>query len=352
MPHASSSVSIPDLIEDKQRGKAVLINLGMESAIADLYPMYLYNKKKIKNKNDLNFEFNKFIGVNGSVADTMTPIQKSVFHQEVNLILNILDVAAQKAVATPEIGQGVQPRASRTLGESELVMAGSNVRHSLGARIWGWSDRRFWRQWYWLYKKNFKEKIDEKIIRIQGPLAAAWRKLTHSNLIAHIDPDVYIESAGIVAAKRKEEFQRFSLFSQITMQDPLTNRRFVFRKMGKILGMKKATMILMFPPTIDELRSEDENQRINDNKLPEVNPLDEDIVHIEIHNKAADTRAKIAHIEAHKQMMMYKKEHPDQFPQPAPVPEFKPIAGTEPQEEAPVTAPRVAPRETAVEEVK
>lgn len=351
LPHESSAISIPDLVEDKQRGRAVMINLGMESAIADLYPMYLYNKKKIKNKNELNFEFNKFIGVNGPVDNTMTPIQKSVFHQQVDMILNILDVAAQKAVAAPEISQGVQPRQKRTLGESELIVAGKNVRHSLGARIWGWSDRRFWRQWYWLYKKNFHEEIDEKIVRIQGPLAAAWRTLLKDNLIARIDPDVYIESASIVAAKRQEEFQRFSVFSQITIQDPLTNRRFVFRKMGKVLGMKKQTMVLMFPPTIDEMRSEDENQKINDNKLPKVNPLDEDIVHIEIHNKAADTGAKIAHIEAHKLMMMYKKENPEQFPQAEPVPEFKPIAGTEQKEET-STAPRSAPREKITEEAK
>ena len=29
--------------------------------------MYLYNKKKIPNKNDLNFAFNKMVGVSGDV---------------------------------------------------------------------------------------------------------------------------------------------------------------------------------------------------------------------------------------------------------------------------------------------
>lgn len=350
MSHDWDGVSIPDLIEDKQRARSVLINLGMESAIADLYPMYLFDKKKIKNPADLDFAFNKFIGISGPVDNAMTPIQKSVFHQQVNLILNILDVASQKAVAAPEVSQGVQPQQTRTLGESELIVAGKDVRHSLGARIFGWSDKRFWRQWYWLYKKNFKEEIDEKIIRIQGPLAPAWRTLTRENLIAHIDPDVYIESASIVAAKQREEFQKFSVFSQITIQDPRTNRPFVFRRMGKILGMKKATMTLMFPPTIDEMRAEDENQKINDNKLPKLNPLDDDIIHIEIHNKAADTAAKLAHVEAHKQMMMYKKEHPEQFPQPQPIPEFKPVASGEAPAERTRTGARPAPRET--EEVK
>jgi len=352
LPHESSAVSIPDLIEDKQRARSVMINLGMESAIADLYPMYLFDKKKITNPGDLDFAFNKYIPTTNPDANTVIPIQKSLFHQQVNLILNMLDIAAQKAVATPEISQGVQPSQARTLGESELIVAGKDVRHSLGARIFGWSEKRFWRQCYWLYKKNFKEEIDEKIIRIQGPLAPIWRTLTKENLIAHVDPDVYIESASIVEAKRREEFQKFSIYSQITIQDPRTNRPFVFRKMGSILGIEKSTLTLMFPPTIDEMRAEDENQNINGNKLPKVNPLDDDIVHIEIHNKGADTPAKLAHIEAHKQMMMYKKEHPEQFPQPEPVSEFKPVTGgAEPTEKAPA-APRSTAREKIPEEVK
>ena len=335
MSHDWDGVSIPDLIEDKQRARSVMINLGMESAIADLYPMYLFDKKKVGDQN-LDFEFNKFIGVNGPVDNAVVPIQKSVFHQQVNLILNILDVAAQKAVAAPEVSQGVQPTQSRTLGETQQISAGADVRHSLGAKIFGWSEKRFWRQWYWLYKTKFNSEFDEKVIRIQGPLSATWRTLTKENLITDIDPDVYIESASIVAAKRQEEFQKFSIFSQIAIQDPQTNRRFIFKRMGNILGMKKATMTMMFPPTIDELRAEDENQNINDKKLPKVNPLDDDIVHIEIHNKSADTPAKLAHIEAHKKMMMYKKEHPEQFPQPEMAPEFKPInAGQDNQQNAP-----------------
>lgn len=332
--HDWDGVSIPDLIEDKQRARSVMINLGMESAIADLYPMYLFDRKKIPNQANLDFEANKWIPIKGDPSKAAMPLQKSIFHSQVNLILNILDTAAQKAVAAPEISQGVQPKQQRTLGESEMIVAGKDVRHSLGARIFGWSEKRFWRQWYWLYKEYFKEEIDEKMVRIQGPLAPAWRGFTRDNLITDIDPDVYIESASIIKAERREAFQSFSIYAQVAMQEPRTNRMFVLRRMGKILGEKSATLTLMFPPTIDEMRATDENQKISDNKLPEIRALDDDIVHIEIHNKAADTGAKLAHLEAHKQMMMYKKEHPEQFPQELPPPEFKPVgAGAGSQEQ-------------------
>ena len=326
MAHDWDGVSIPDLIEDKQRARSVMINLGIESALADLYPMYLFNKRKIKNTRDLKFGFNKFVGVGGDVNNVVAPIQKSVFHQQVNLILNILDTAAQKAVAAPEVAQGVQPKQDRTLGETQMIMSGKGERHSLAARIFGWSERRYWQQWYFLYKKYFKEEIDEKIIRIEGPLAPVWRGLTRDNIIAIVDPDVIIVSREEAEMIRRKKFTEFSTFAQIVIQDPDTNRRYINRKMGKILGMSKQEMVLMFPPTIDEMRAEDENQQINKNKLPKVSPFDDDIIHIEIHNKALDKKAKLAHIEAHKIMMMKKKERPEIFPTQEPMSEFKPVS--------------------------
>lgn len=317
MPKDWDGVSIPDLIEDKQRARSVLINLGMESAKADLYPMYLFDSKKIKNPRDLDFEFNKFVPVAGEVSNSIQPIQKSVFHQQVNLILNILDVAAQKAVAAPETSQGIQPQQGRTLGETELVAAGSAERRSLSAKVFGWSEKRFWTQWYVLYKKYFKEGLDEKILRIEGPLAPVWRKLTRENLVLDTDPDIKIDSTVIAEARRQAEFQKFSVFSQIALQDPQVNRRYILRKLGKISGLSKADLYLMFPPTIDELHAVDENSKIEDEKLPTVAFSDDDIVHLEIHNKAADNAAKLAHVEAHKKMMLFKKEHPELVPPPA-----------------------------------
>jgi len=327
MSHGDA-VSIPDLIEDKQRARAIMINLGMDSAMADLYSMYLFDQRKFDNNQNFDFEFNKWIPVKGSVQGAAEPLQKSSFHQQVNLIMNMLDISAQKAVAAPEVAQGVSPRVDRTLGETQEVLQGKDVRHSLSARIFGWSDKRFWQQHYLIYKRSFKNGLDKKVIRIQGPLAPIWRTLQKDNIIAKVDPDVTIEVASIAEAKRRAEFIEFSQFAQIVIQDPAVNRRYTFRKLGQLSGLSKQSMVMMFPPTIDEYRAEDENQQIAKKKLPKVKALDDDVTHIEIHNKATDNVAKLAHIEAHKKMMMYKKEHPENFPQEqTPMIDFKPVAG-------------------------
>lgn len=311
IPHDPDATSIPDLIEDKQRARAILINLGLDSAKADLYPMYLYDKRRIKNERSLDFDFNKFVPVNGSTDGAVTAIQKSSFHQQVQIILDILDLAAQKATAAPEVQQGVQPNVGRTLGETELVSSGANRRQSLAIDIFGWSEKELWRLYYKLYKIHFKDKIDKKIIRLEGTLGATWKTIVRGDIVGTLDPDIRVVNIIEREAKRQKDFVDFMAIAQIAMQDPDSNRRYIQRKLAQIKGIPKQQIDLMWPKTIDEIVAEDENDLIDNGNLPMVKAIDDDIVHIEIHNRAADFPEKLAHIEAHKIMMRKKKERPD-----------------------------------------
>ena len=319
MAHDWDGVSIPDLIEDKQRARAKMINLGLDAAISDLHPMYLYNKKKIRNKRDLDFAFNKAVGVDGDVNNAYMPMQKATtVSSQVQNIFGILDTAAQKAVAAPDVAQGVSPTQGRTLGETELVASGRSARMGLAAAIWGWSDKDFWRQWYFLYKEHFLDEIDEKVIRISSPLSTKWRTLDKANLVSRLDPDITIESTKVSESKRAREFQEFSTFAQVAMQDPETNRRYLNRRLGKLAKLKTSELLLVFPPTPDEIIAEDENENLADNKFVEGNSFDDHIVHMEVHQKAGTTPAVLAHIQFHKQMIKNQKEFPEAFPQEQP----------------------------------
>ena len=315
-PMASNwdGVSIPDLTEDKQRARAVLLNIAMESAKSEVTPSYLFDQTKITNKNDLNFKINKFVGVNGSIADAIAPIQKSTAHQYANLIMDILDQSVQRATGATELRQGIQSKTERTLGEQELAAAGGDKRFSMTAKIYGWSERAFWRQWYVLYKKHFKEDIDEKVIRIQGALAPIWRPLTRENIISAVDPDVKIESKLISEAKRQRELQGFSNFATMAIADPDANKRFIQKRMGRLTGMTKEEIDLSFPPTVDELQAEDENVLLNEGKLPKISLTDDHLTHIDIHSKANQNAESVTHILAHKKAMLVKRDRPDLFP--------------------------------------
>lgn len=316
--HDWDGTSIPDLIEDKQRARAVAQNLGLEMLKSDLYPSYVFDQNRIKNRHDLDFNINKFIPVDeGDVRSAITPLIKPrVDMNLLNFIYTSLDASAQKATATPEIQQGAMSEEQRTLGELNLIASKVDTRYSLSAKIFGWSEKDFWLQWYQLYKENFTDKIDEKVIRLVGAFGAKWRPVKKKDIITpRLDPDVKIESQVLSRAKQLEERQGLTQYFSMAFQDETSNKRYGLKKLGKGYGLKKDEIDRLFPMTIDERVAEDENESLNENKVTPIRVEDDHNVHLEMHSKAKDTKATMAHIQGHKRALSYKKAKPELFPQ-------------------------------------
>jgi hypothetical protein len=289
----------------------------MRAMTADLYPNYIYDQNKIKNRNDLNVGFNKMTPSDGNPNDAIVPQRKAAPNMALlQFIYQSLDLSAQKATATPDIQQGIQSTKVRTLGENNMVANNVDTRYSLSAKVFGWSEKAFARQWYTLYKENFADKIDKKIIRISGAFGAKWRPLDRSNIIANIDPDVSVESKVISRAKQLEDRQSLTSYFSLVLADPTANRRYAYRKLGKLYGMKKDEMDRLLPPTIDERQAEDENDLLNEGKFVRVLPEQDHNVHLEMHSKAKESNNTTTHIETHKHALMIKKTNPDLFPTP------------------------------------
>lgn len=317
-------ISLPDLTEDKQRARALLQNLTLKSAKADVMPQYLFDRTRIKNKNDLNMRNDKFIGVDGRVDNAIIPMQKATIHQHSQLIMDALKQAAEAATASPESQQGVPQSQQRTLGEINLVSSKVDTRYSLTAKLFGLSEKRFWNQWYRLYKIYFKDGIDTKVIRIQGALAPVWRELTRENITSSKDPDVRIESKVISEAKRQREQQSFLGYASLALQEPTTNRRYILRRLGKLNSMSKEELDMAFPKTVDEMQAEDENILLNNNKIPPINIRENHMEHIMMHAKANQTPATMAHIKKHREAMVIKRSAPELFPD-MQQPQVKPV---------------------------
>jgi len=327
--HDWDGTSVPDLTEDKQRARAVALNLGLKTMKADLYPMYIYDSSKITNKSDLDFDFNKGIPIEPKpgepVSNSIAPLMKARPNMQLlNFIFETLDLSAQKATATPDIKQGMQSKQDRPLGETNLLFASTDTRYSLSAKIFGWSEKRFWQQWYNLHKDNFGEGIDEKVIRTVGAFGPKWRPLASGDFLTRLDPDVYIESDVLSRAKQLEERQTLTSFFSLALQEPTANRRWGLKKLARLNGLQKDEIDRLFPPTIDERIAEDQNDLLNENKTVPVLPEDDHNVHLEIHAKAKQTKASMAHIETHKKALSIKKVKPEFFPEDQAVSQFQP----------------------------
>lgn len=317
--HDWDGTSIPDLVEDKQRARAVAQNLALEAMKADLYPMYIYDTKKVMNRKDLKYAQNKFIPLDrldgASVSNAVAPLIKARPNMNLlDFVYTSLDASAQKATATPEIQQGAVSEENRTLGELNLVASKVDTRYSLSAKVFGWSEKKFWQHWYQMYKDNFESDIDEKVVRLEGAFGPSWRPLQKKDVIPKIDPDISIESKVISRAKQLEERQSLTEFFSLAMGEPTANRRYAIKKLADLYGMEKDEVDRLLPPTIDERIAEQQNDDLNENKFVGVLVEDDHNVHLEIHSKANLTDATKAHIKTHEQALSIKKTNPDFFP--------------------------------------
>ena len=311
MSHDWDGVSVPDLIEDKQRARAVVQNKAFEGIKTGQETVYLYDANKIKNRGNLQPNFNRHVPVDGSPSGAVQAIDRQQVKQEVDWILNVLERGAQGATASPATRQGSSSD-NGTATEANLQAQGVDTRYSLTAKIWGWSEKEFWAKWYRLYKRHFEDEIDEKSIRINGALGAKFRKLTRENIVAKTDPDIVIESKAISDAQKINDLQKYRLFlKDVQATAPQeANTRFALRHIGRLSGFKKDIVDQVLPPSVDEMEAEEENVMLDNNVKVDVEVTDDDFVHMEIHNKAADTPAKYAHIRAHRKAMMLKRRNP------------------------------------------
>ncbi len=291
-------VSVADLVEDKQRARAVSLNLALFGMKSTQYPMYLFNKTKIKNKADLQLGFNKFIPIDGSVEGAIAEVPKQQIKQDVDYIMGVLEFSAQAATATPELQQGIQARSKRTATEISIQQNKIDTRFSLSARVFGWSEKRFWRQWLDMEKKHFTD-VDKKIIRITGGAIDQIRTFERKDIFSKTDPDIVVESKAASDAKRLVELNtRQSFYAQIA-QDPDVDRRFLQRSIARIVGIRKQEMNALFPKTGEEILAEQENVRLNKNQPVTITLDDDDRTHLKFHQKANQTKATELHIQAH-----------------------------------------------------
>lgn len=297
-------VSIPDLIEDKQRAKSIFKNLRIAAEKANIYPMYLYNRDKILNRRDLDFAFNKFIAVRGDVGNNIVvPLNKATSRLGESLNSEAsLDADIEISTGSSKNQQGVMSEQQRTLGEQEIVQANANLRYLLGSKINAWGERRFWKLWYRLYKQNFPETA-KKIIRISSAIGAQYSTITRKNFITNEDPDISIKSKLDVENKRNRDRIAFASVAPLFFQDPslpVSSRNFSKRYMLQLNGLSPEMIEIMVPDTPDEAWAKTENELLSRNSNEPQIKLEEDhLSHIVIHSQAEKTDATMAHIKAH-----------------------------------------------------
>ena len=316
VPHELSSISVPDLLEDKQRASAILLNLGLSMEKVKLYPRYLFDRNAILNIQDLkNIQFNKYIPVDASgrsIRDIIAPLEQSSITNSTDAIYALIRDISERTVGTPALKQGIVSSGKRTATELQLASINADTRNSLSAKIYALSDIEFWTLWLNRYKQ-FKTLAKGKIVRIQGTLGARFESIDVDTFNFHTDPDIRIESSNIAAQKKMLEVQQLTELAKIILTDttPEFSKRYFQRKLLELSDFRKDEIDQIVSPTFDELRAQEENKLLEQGKSPEIEPYDDHYTHIMIHNSVPNNEITrnvlIAHIQAHKTAYLDKK---------------------------------------------
>lgn len=297
-------VSYGDLCEDKQRAKSVLKNLKLAAIKAALYPMYQYNRDKIRNRRDLDFAYNKFIAIHGDVGDsTIAPINKAPTHfMETINEEQALDRDVQIATGMDQTTQGVTSDTQTTLGEINRVANNANQRFLLGSKINTWGEKRFWKLWYRMYRQNF---VGDKLIRIQSNIQVKMSKITRKAFITKEDPDVIIGSKLESEYKVAQERTAWTVIAPMLLSDPskpAASKKFIQRKTLRLYKIPQDEIDIMCPESPDESRARMENELLAKNDFVKTKLGEDHLSHNVIHSQCEPTDALVAHINSHKTM--------------------------------------------------
>jgi len=317
IPHEMFGLSVPDLVEDKQRASAILINLGLAMEKSKLYPQYLYDRNAIININDLkNFQFNKFIPAEPggkSIADIVHPLQQQSISNSTNVIYEMIRDFAERTVGTPDVRQGFTAPGRRSATELQLTQMSSDTRSSLSAKLFTLSEIKFWQRWLNRYIQ-YNKIVADKVIRIQGALGVRFVPLTTDTFNFKVNPDIVIESTVVSSQKKMLEKQSLVELSKVLIDKDSTiaSKRFYKRKLLRLSDFPKDEIEQILPPTFDELRAQEENKLLEKGKMPEIEPYDDHYTHIITHNTVIQNKSNkstiIAHIQAHKKAYLEKKQ--------------------------------------------
>ncbi|MCP3684655.1 MAG: hypothetical protein GY861_18465 [bacterium] len=313
-PDSWDGVSVAGLTEDKQRANARMINATLHSVETAINPRYIYDKRVIRNKRALQeWKFNKYVPADGPVGAALTPIPKDVPPiGVVDWTVQSLRSIGQTAAATPNIQQGQVSSENKTATEIASVQQNVDQRFSKISKVFGWSERDFWEEWYRMYKRHMGS-FEEKVVAIRGVQGEAMRTLKKDDIISkNLDPIVKVESSVLSEAKRLNQLQADTNLFSVLSGVPDTNIRFLAKEIAKDSKKDASEIDRLFPPTPDEKVAREENELVLKGKVAPPAEVGQDhAMHRMLHAKLDESKKKDQHMKTHDAAEMLEVQNPD-----------------------------------------
>lgn len=314
-PHSSVSFGVFDLLEDKHRAKSVLLNLAFIAAKDRANPLYWYNDNVTDVTAFMSRQVNQHIKLDANTTGEQSVGPINTEDPMSAGMIQFISMLTQEASDPVGAGQSAQPQQSqknKTATSDAINQQLNDMSISLQSKIMQFGESEFASHWFHRYAK-YSKVLKDKMANIVGVTGVESTLVDMKDFNTDFPPGVLVYSAK--EADYKETVLRQDLMQQLPTiaqtMDPDGLRNF-YKYVYWPKFLKDPSLVdIMFPKTLDEIKAEDENKQLVDNKYVEAQPQDNHTTHIYKHNMIPPgerTWAMWFHIAQHEQFLAESKQ--------------------------------------------
>ena len=316
IPHQSIPISVADLLEDKHRAKAVLLNLAYIAAKDQANPLYWYDPTKVQNVSQfLSRQINQHIPVLGDGALAVGPINKAnAMSPDLQAFIQYLDSEAEAPVGAGKPMSEPGGSTKQTATQAALDQQLNDMAQSIQSKVMQFGESEFWSTWFHRYAK-YGPELKEKTANIIGIKGVDSQIVSLNDFRADFPPGVMCYSAKEAEYKNLVKRRDFMQLYPALMQslDPDGFRNFNKHVFMPLMLEDPSLIDVMFPDTLDEMKAEGENEELKENILVDVAETDDHTTHIYMHMMVQPkTWAVWTHLAWHKEMLSNQKKQEKQ----------------------------------------
>ncbi len=312
IPHSSLPISVADLLEDKHRAKAVLLNLAYIAAKDQANPLYWYDPNKVQDVSQfLSRQINQHIAVEGNGVDAVGPINKaSAMNADLINFIQMMDTEAENPIGAGKPMDNATGEGGKTATQAALNQQLNDVAQSLQSKVMQFGEQEFWGAWFHRYAKH-ADDLGTKMANIVGVKGIDTQIIDMKNFKTDYPPGVFVYSAKEAEYKemvlRRDMSENLPIFAQ-TM-DPDGLRNFYKHVYWPKFLQDPSLVDIMFPKTLDEIHAESENEQLKDGMMPDVKETDNHLTHLYTHAMInPKTWEAWAHIHWHQELLAEQKQ--------------------------------------------
>ncbi len=273
---------------DPQKIKALMRDLRVRKAKAELYPMYFYNDKYL-DKNKLAFGFNKFIPVStkqdGAVSldSIITSFKPDSRADNSYIIDQDLDKQIERATSIgANITGSTQDKLDATATEAWIVQTNSDINIAYREKIANIGKKQFIRVWLQAYMKNFTE-WDKKLVMMYNWIGSTPVELTKKDFLLASYNKIRVRSRTQLEISRKKEALALSQLTNLVMSmENIDNYQkiLILRDYAEALGYDKNKIHSRLSAWPEEELIKQENGILEAWLEMPTNPEDNHLMHI------------------------------------------------------------------------